>query len=151
METKKITMQAVKVLRRTPQENCIISDENLDFDALALFNSSVYKTIFKKPKKDTTQSKQRLSVVKITTGERTIYRQYAGRGVITNEKMIGLSPNAWQQLCLDNADNEVTVTKSWWFPFYWYHSYSATRVSFRMGIIAIAISIAGIIISIVIS
>lgn len=149
-------MKAVKILHTIVQPNephSIVFDEPLDSEALVLFNpNGTYEEIFGEKKKDTSQARQRLSVVKITKWDRTIYRQYLGKsfeGLDTNS--IGLSPNAWQQLGLDASQNkEVNVTKGCLFPFYWYHSNSATRVSFRMGIIAIAISIIGIILPFVI-
>lgn len=156
---KVIKMKAVKVLRTATnikEQNCIAFDEPLDAEALALFTSKgTYKPIFDVKKKEAKQAKQRLSVVKITHGKRKIWRQYAGRGISfgkdsNSSKSVGLSPNSWQQLCLDDDDNkDVLVTKGWWFPFFWNHSNSATRISFRIGIIGLALAIAGIVLSIV--
>ena len=155
---KAVKMRAFKVLKKNDKnaQNCIEKDEPLDAEALALFNSrSTYNQFFKTDKRDASQTKQRLSVLRISHGERTIYRQYAGRGISFGEntdgsKCVGLSPNSWQQLCLDDDDNkDVLVTKSWWFPFFWNHSNSATRISFRLGIIGLALTIAGIVVSIV--
>lgn len=159
-QMKSINMQAVKVLRTAANINeqyCISYDEPLDEEALALFTSKgTYKPIFHVKKKEAKQAKQRLSVVKISHGKKVIYRQYAGRGIsfgkdIESSKCVGLSPNSWQQLCLDDSDNKnVLVTKGWWFPFYWNHSNSATRVSFRIGIMGLALAIIGIVVSVII-
>ena len=154
---KKLLFKAVKVL----DTNMIIKEPDIvaykesaiDSEAMALFNSKgTYSDIFGPQRKDTSQSKQRLSVVKIvnTKGKRKIYRQYAGRPISINTKSIGLSPNSWQQLCMDSSnDKEVVVCKSWWFPFFWNHSNSATRISFRIGIIGLALAIIGIVVSVV--
>ena len=148
------TWEAVKVLNTnttTTNPNCVAYDEPLDAESLALFNSNgTYEKIFLVKKKNTSQTKQRLSVVKISHGKRTIYRQYAGRSIPISTDSIGLSPNAWQQLCLDNDPNkEVVVSEGCSFPFYWYHSNSANRVSFRLGIIAIVFTVLCTIVSVV--
>ena len=154
---KTVKMRAFKVLKRNDRNdpNCIVKDESLDAEALVFFNSNgTYNQFFKTNKKDTNQTKQRLSVLKISHGKRTIYRQYAGRGMsfgedIDSSKCVGLSPNSWQQLCLDSSDDkEVTLNRSWWFPFFWKHSNSATRISFRIGVIGLVLAIIGIILPI---
>lgn len=150
-------MKAIKVLNTNTNitdPNIVVFDEReIDSEALALFNSNnTYAPIFGETRQNSPQSRQRLSVVKITNGKRKIYRQYAGRAISINTNSVGISCNSWQQLCLKNGiDNCVVVTKSWWFPFFWNHSNSATRVSFRIGIIGLALAIAGIVSSIVLS
>lgn len=153
---KKLLFKAVKVL----DTNMIIKEPDIvaykesaiDSEAMALFNSKdTYSNIFGPQRKDSSPAKQRLSVVKIanTYGKRKIFRQYAGRSIPINTKSVGLSPNSWQQLCMDSSkDKEVVVCKSWWLPFFWNHSNSATRVSFRIGIIGLALAIVGVVVSI---
>ncbi len=148
-------MKAFKVLNTsstiTNQNIVVYNEPEIDSEALALFNSKdTYESIFGENKKNSPQSKQRLSVVKISNGRRSIYRQYAGRAIKINTNSVGLSCNSWQLLCLkDDIDNCVVVTESWWFPFFWNHSNSATRVSFRIGVIGLALAIVGIVVSIV--
>ena len=146
--------KAVKVLKTNTtisEPNCIAYDEPLDAESLALFNSNgTYEKIFRVKKKDTSQPKQRLSVVKISHKDRVIYRQYAGRSIPISTDSIGLSPNSWQQLCLDNDSNkEVVVSEGCSFLFYWYHSNAAHRVSFRLGIVAIVFTVLCTIVSVV--
>ena len=93
-------MKAVKILHTIVQPNephSIVFDEPLDSEALVLFNpNGTYEEIFGEKKKVASQARQRLSVVKITKWDSTIYRQYLGKsfeGLDTNS--IGLSPNAW--------------------------------------------------------
>lgn len=141
--TKWKTVKVLNTNTTITSPNCIACDEPLDAESLALFNSNgTYEKIFRVKKKNTSQTKQRLSVVKISHGKRTIYRQYAGRSIPISTDSIGLSPNSWQQLCLDNDSNkEVVVSEGCSFPFYWYHSNSANRVSFRLGIAAIVFTV----------
>ena len=42
----------------------------------------------------------------------------------------------------------VEITRSWWLPFFWYHSFHATRISMRLGILSIVLGLIGIFISI---
>ena len=150
----KLIFKAVKVLDVNTGSNkpdiVAFKEPAIDSEAMALFNAKdTYSDIFGPKKKDSTQVKQRLSVIKISNGKRKIFRQYAGRAIPINKKSVGLSPNSWQQLCMDSSkDKEVVVCKSWWFPFFWNHSNSATRVSFRIGIIGLALAIVGIVVSI---
>ena len=153
---KKVLFEAMKVLNTNANitvPNIVAYDEpTIDLEARALFNSKdTYQKIFGPKKKDSSQAKQRLSVVRIAKEKRKIFRQYSGRAIsfgksIESSKCVGLSPNSWQQLCLDSCnDKEVVVSKSWWFPFFWNHSNSATRVSFRVGMMGLALAIVGII------
>lgn len=144
-------MKALKIINNGAGLNCITFDDPLiDNEGLALFCSNgVYEILFGKKKKNAEQDRQRLSVVKIKKGNRCIYRKFAARPIVgLDSKSVGLSPNSWQQLQLNN-DNIVEVTPSCSFPFFWYHPNSATRVSFRMGILSISLAIIGIVLSIV--
>lgn len=120
---------------------------DIDSECCAYFQASAYQDIFNKKKQDVSQSEQRLSVVKICRGKRKIYRKYVAKSPkgLTKDYIV-LSLNACQQLGIKryDIDKEVRVTKSWWFPFYWYHSNSATRVSFRVGLISLFIGLLGI-------
>ncbi|MBP5418393.1 MAG: hypothetical protein J6Y72_01070 [Bacteroidales bacterium] len=87
----------------------------LDIDGLALFHSSAYEKIFGTKKKTQKQSKQRLSVVKITNKEshRSIYRAYRGASITgLKEGMVVLSPISLQELSSPNSlDVKFSVTK----------------------------------------
>lgn len=168
---KKINFTAYKVLNSRPvcddektqeseqtkkmkEENVVFHDEpTIDIEAMALFAPKVYKDIFEETRGTAKQSRQRLSVVKITKGDRCIYRQYVGRSYMQKENdnnRVGLSTNSWQQLCLEDQDNKVvTVSKGCLFPFYWYHPHSATRISFKLGLYSVGLAVIGIIVSII--
>ena len=137
---------ALKIMTNNPNNvSHILQHEESDIDsnAKALFFSKEYEQIFGKTKKSSSQKHQRLSIVKITHGKRVIYRSFQARGVVgLDGNYIGLSPNAWYELGLDEKVKDgqlVSVTKGWWFYYFWEHPNSATRMSFRIGIIAIFI------------
>lgn len=145
---------AYKVLKNESDEDdyCVACDEPLiDIEGLALFTpKGSYRRIFTKNKGETSQRKQRLSTVKISFGNRKIYRQYAAKPAF---KLIGgcvgLSPKSWQQLLLkDVADQKVRIEKCSSFWFFWNHPNSATRVSYKLGIIGALLAIISITISI---
>lgn len=125
---------------------------DIDSECCAYFQANAYKDIFKKKKKDAPQNEQRLSVVKICRCNRKIYRKYITKSPkgLTKDDIV-LSLNACQQLGIkkDDTDKNVCVMKSWWFPFYWYHSNSATRISFRVGLISLFIGLLGVVLSVV--
>lgn len=137
-----------------PDENGTIYIDNIDVESecCAYLYSKTYSVIFGNKKKETTQSKQRLSVIKICSCNKKIYRKYVGVAVKNfQERNIALSANACQQLMLNPRKQEsyVCISKGWWFPFYWYHSNSATRISFRIGLISLLVGLIGVVLSIV--
>ena len=148
----KLDYTAIKVLNTNVSSPGFVSYDEpmIDTEALALFNSNgTYEDIFGYKKKTASLDKQLLSPISISSGKRTIYRQYAGRSIPIDTKSIGLSPLAWQQLLLDDAnDRTVVVEECSKFKFYWYHSNSATRVSFQIGIMGLTLAILGIVITI---
>ncbi len=138
----------------THEDRCTISQmaNGLDVDGLALFHSSAYEKIFGTKKKTQKQSIQRLSVVKITNKEshRSIYRAYRGASITgLKEGMVVLSPISLQELSSPNSlDVKFSVTKGCWWMFYRNHPNAATRISFRLGLISLAIGVVSIIISV---
>ena len=128
------------------------SDPNLDREALAIFNSIEYVDIFGEYKKNMKPYKQRLSVVRISNDDRKIYRKFQSHSITgLGNDCIGISPNSFTELGLEEKGNQcVRVKKSYWLPFFWYHSNSATRVSFRFGLMALIVGIIGCILTIVV-
>ena len=143
-----------KMVRTNPYGKtwCLECDDpNLDMEALAVFNAMEYKDIFHQYKKEKSQRLQRLSVVRISKDGRSIYRKYQSHSITgLGNDCIGLSPDSFTELGLEEKDNQrVRVKKSYWLPFFWYHSNSATRVSFRFGLIALIVAIIGCLLTIV--
>jgi len=146
-------MKPIKILicsNATNNNILICNEQDIDHEGMALFQASDYLSLFGKRKSQTNQKLQRLSVVKITYGSRSIYRQFAARSIDgLNKGVVGLTLNSWMQLGLQNNQQEVQVKKSWWFPFYWSHPNSATRISFILGLVSVALAILGIVISLI--
>lgn len=125
---------------------------DIDSECCAYFQANAYKDIFKKKKQDAPQNEQRLSVVKICRCDRKIYRKYVAKSPTGLKKDdIVISLNASQQLGIkkEDTDKYVCVMKSYWLPFYWYHSNSATRISFRVGLVSMFIGLLGVVLSVV--
>ena len=124
----------------------------LDIEGQAVFCSSAYKNIFGDNKRNQLQSKQRLSVVKITNKEnrRSIYRVYRSasiKGLDSNTVM--LSPAALQELDIDDCtDKSVSVSRGCRWAFYRNHPNAATRISFRIGMWGVSVGLLSIIVSI---
>ena len=145
--------KVLKVISDKETEPCLAFDESLiDSEGLALFTpKGSYYRIFKKDKGKTSQRKQRLSTIRISCGKRKIYRQYAARSI---DKLVGgcvgLSPNSWQQLLLKEVPAKIVrVEKCCNFWFFWNHPNSATRISYKLGIIGALLAIISISLSIV--
>lgn len=145
--------KVLKVVSDKETEPCLAFDEPLiDIEGLALFTpKGSYYRIFKKDKGKASQRKQRLSTIKITCDKRKIFRQYASRSIDNlNGGCIGLSPNSWQQLLLKEAsEKKVHVEKCCSFWFFWNHPNSATRISYKLGMIGALLAIIGISLSVV--
>ena len=126
-------------------------------DALSgVVNEQIYlhKEIFGKFKKDYEKT---VSIIKIKadTGK-TIYREYQGKAVSGfNTDTVALSPNSIKLLSRYNNDDtmtrpdSLTLSPGHKFPFYWSHPDKAIKISFRMGLLSIALSVISIITAII--
>jgi len=125
----------------------------LDIEGQAVFCSAAYAKIFGTMKNNQNQSKQRLSVVKITNEDshRSIYRVYRGASVDgLDSKTVMLSPAALQELDIDNCSNrEVAVSQGSRWMFYRDHPNAATRISFRIGMLGVLIGLLSMVVSII--
>lgn len=124
----------------------------LDIDGEAVFCSAAYAKIFGTRKNDQNQSKQRLSVVKITNEEdrRSIYRVYRGASIKDlDASTVMLSPAALQELGIDDcSDRKVSVSQGCRWMFYRNHPNAATRISFRIGMLGVLMGLLSIVVSI---
>ena len=97
--------------------------------------------------------KKLLSVVKIEYGGKTIYRRYQAKTCSGfKSDMFAISPNSWRMLSDNNhcpTTNCVSISSGNKFCYYWNHPFQATRLTVRLGLIGIVLtlllSIAGII------
>jgi hypothetical protein len=151
---KKVKYNVLKAMGNTPHQNPFViqcNDQDLESEAKALFHPSAYKDIFGRSKKSSLQEKQRLSVVKIKYGRRIIHRSFQARSIKgLDSNNVGLSPSACMELGveLDSVPEKVVVCKGCRFVFFWNHPNSATRVSFRIGLLSIFIGLICLIIAI---
>ena len=147
----KVLLAAFKKESEKENYSIYVDDPNIDLECCAYLHPTVYEKIFRKKKKEASQSDQRLSIMKIKNSNRCIYRKYSGKTVegLTHDYIV-ISGNSAQQLNFEKDEEKiVTVSKGYWLPFYWYHSNSATRMSFRIGMLGFATGLTGIILSII--
>lgn len=148
----KVLVSAPKKESEKENQSIYVDDPNIDLECCAYLYPKVYEEIFGEKKKESPQNKQRLSVIKITKCNRKIYRKYVTKPLTGLKKnVIVISPNSCQQLgfTTNEVEKKVCVSKSWWFPFYLYHSNSATRISFRVGMISLLVGLIGLILSVI--
>lgn len=123
-----------------------------DVDGEVLMHSSCYKEIFGVRKKNTGNSKKRLSIVKITANGKSIYRAYRSVSAVdfVND-CVGLSPNSILLLNDKNGNDpiQVELSKGHCFPYYWYHPDKAIRLSVKLGGISLLLGVISIAVSIV--
>ena len=158
---KSTTKKVAKVLPNSSGEkNCFANDElrliginnASDVDGEVLMISNCYKDVFEKRKKNTDDSKKRLSIVKITANGKSIHRSYkcvSAAGFISD--YVALSPNSI--MLLNDKDGkepkEAELCEGSWFPFYWYHPDKAVRLSFKLGLTSLLMGFISIVISII--
>lgn len=118
---------------------CINASNELD--EYVILERSMYKKIFCKHKNKSSNAKKRLSIVKISYNGKSIHRAYRSFSINNfSSDYVALTPNSMDLLSVE-VSKPVTLSRGCWLKFYWYHPYSATRISFRTGVLAIAISI----------
>ena len=116
-----------------------------ELNEYVILESSMYRTLFGKKKIASNRSRKRLSIVKISYGGRSIHRAYRSIPARNFTKdYVGLTPDSISELSDGTgipALSEVTLGKGCWWNYYWEHPNAAVRMSFRMGIFSISISI----------
>ena len=116
-----------------------------ELDEYVLMYSKMYKKIFHKEKKDSNKGRIRLSIVKIQCGKNTIHRAFMYSPINgLDDDIAALTPNSISLLTSKSGKQmpkEVIVSKGCWWNYYWYHPNAAVRMSFRVGVIGIAITI----------
>lgn len=116
-----------------------------ELDEYVVLESHMYQEIFKVKKLSASDSRKRLSIVKICYGGRSIHRAYlsAPAGGFTKEH-VALTPNSIYELSPGEKIpllSELTLTKGCWWKFYLNHPNAAVRMSFRIGVIGILFTI----------
>ena len=115
-----------------------------ELDEYVILQSSLYEAIFGKKKIKTSNSKKRLSIVKICHEGKCIHRAYlslSANGFDNN--YVALTPNSIYELSNDIVIaplSNVCISKGSRWTFYWNNPVSAVRMSFRVGVIGIIVS-----------
>lgn len=116
-----------------------------ELDQYVVLESHMYQEIFGKKKIASNASKKRLSVVKISYNGSSIYRAYLSAPVVGFKKdYVALTPNSIYELSQEEKINlldNVTLTKGSWWKYYWNSPNAAERMSFRIGICGILVTI----------
>ncbi len=123
-----------------------------EMDGFVVLQSSVFEEVFGITKKLSSSYDKRLPIVKISENGKTIYRVYRSVGVkgFTGQH-VGLTSNSIVLLCDINGDNpkEVELSPGKYFPFFWQHPDKAIRISFKLGLLSMALGFLSIITSVV--
>lgn len=158
--TKKLNLNVLKVGIGTNDKPSISNDKFLlrtgelarDYDDTIFLWKDHYKAIFGETRGTSSASKKLLSVVKITytdknNKKRSIHRAYRTDKCM-NSKTIGITYNSLRLLADDIEDIIVVeVSKGCCMSYFWNHPFHATRISTRLGVISIALSIISILMS----
>lgn len=123
-----------------------------DIDSKVLIHSQDYVRIFGAKKRDLPTYRKRLCIVKITSRTGcSIYRECVAHPLNT-ERCAAVSKRSLALLDLEYENKPlVDITKGNPWLFYWNHPIHATRISVRLGVVGIGVSIIVTLISIIIS
>lgn len=110
-----------------------------------------YELIFGFKKAKMSLAKKRLSVIRISFDGKHISRRYLGESKLKCTECAALNYSSLLELVNESSSevigHEVTLSKGSRFDYYWNHPFHATRISFRLGIISIALAVISIFIS----
>lgn len=123
-----------------------------EYDECAVMMPTLYDRICNRKTDDDNKKIDVNKYIKVTYQGNSIYRLC--RGEIANglnKDHIALTSASIRKLRAtgDHRIDSITVevTQSWWywFPFYWYHPFHATRIAMRVGILSLIAGVASII------
>lgn len=130
-----------------------------NYQEIVVVHNKSFEKIFGVPKYQYFQRKcnfsRRLPVVKISYKDRSIYRRiellsvykFTGECAALTNKSLGelsrIEKKENGEIRMDRPDDKskVMITRGCWFLYYWLHPNSATRISFRVGLPSLVISI----------
>lgn len=132
-----------------PSSNNVLRVPNIsspkELDEYVLMYSGMYEKIFHKKMKNSNKGRKRLSIVKIKCGSNSIHRAFMSSPISgLKDGFAALTPNSVYLLTAKDENQKPTtaiVSKGCWWIYYWNHPNAAVRMSFRVGIIGIAITI----------
>ena len=118
-----------------------------EMDEYVVLQSQMYQEIFKGKKIDAGDNHKRLSVVKICCEGKSIHRAFRSESAKDFAKgYVALSTNSIYLLSKGKElppGCKVYLNKGSWWKYYWDNPNAAVRMSFRIGIIGIIISLIG--------
>lgn len=149
--------QPLKIIESNQQTNWIhVTNDFVDFrlnnaekvadlEDVVYMTPSAYIKIFRNSRRNATKENKLLSVVKIKYGKQVIHRQYVGVTCKNfTDDMLAITPRSWrllsnERLCPTNKCIEVSRGNK--FCYYWNHPFHATRISMRLGVISVTLSV----------
>ena len=134
--------------QRNAGELSLVDYSPSEYDDKVILHGDVFKELFGAPRYKTNKRNKLLAVIKITNknGE-SIHRAYLGKKGVPgfNSDHVALTHNSIRLLNGDdeNPDSikQVTISKGCRFLYYWNHPYHATRISMRLGMLSIVLTI----------
>jgi hypothetical protein len=112
------------------------------FDDKVALNQQSYRKIFDKPFKEQQYKPWKKGIVKIVKknglDKIVVYRLFFGANIKANE--IGMNKFNIQALCVIDGDS-YTISKGSRLCFYWNHPENTVRSAYKLGLIALGLSI----------
>ncbi|MBO5631411.1 MAG: hypothetical protein J5965_20280 [Aeriscardovia sp.] len=116
-----------------------------ELDEYVVLESHMYKYIFDGKKISASQSRKRLSIVKISYCGKSIHRAYLSAPAEGfSKEYVALTPNSIYELSSGEKIpllSELSLSKGCWWKYYMDHPNAAVRMSFRIGLIGILFTI----------
>jgi len=151
---QKISEDLLQIFKEQPQKEKIVNGRLLlsniantnELDDSILLYNRWYRRIFGKNKKNSSDSKKRISIVKIKadTGK-TIYREYKASRIKKDTAALTMKSITLLSDKDGNKPTRLTLSKGSWMCYYINHPDKAIRLSFRMGAISIALGLISIV------
>ena len=126
------------------------ADDMTEMNSKVVLRSSDYGAIFGTNQSTASLTLKRLPIVKITANGHPIYREYLQHKLMTSA-YAGLTYRSLTLLKDDQGNDPQTLTLEpgcWWM-FYWEHPNHTVRMSMRIGVVGISISIVSLILALI--
>ena len=119
---------------------------NIDFERYVLVYSRNYEAIFGEKINETDNSNVLEGFVKLTYNNRSIYRKAIGRKVDSTHIQMGYRTQS--ELSVNEGEN-VKVSPTCWFCYYWYNSENYIKHGFRIGLLGFVLAVVSFLIGII--
>ncbi|MBR4129759.1 MAG: hypothetical protein IKU02_02415 [Bacteroidaceae bacterium] len=133
---------------RNAGEMSLVDYSPSEFDDKVILYGDVFKDLFEVPRYKSGKNLKLLGVIKITyKNGKSIHRAYLGKKGVPGfcKNHVALSHNSIRLLNGndENADfiDQVTISKGSVFFYFWDHPFHATRISMRLGVISILLTV----------